>query len=237
MKLIGIMGNSGSGKTTFSEYLETKPTVGVIHVDLITADIKKRYFRPFLQPKEKNTTENTIINPKVKPGVKSFFHRNKFAFNCLMAVRNKLIGAELNKQIDDFKKAGKRVIVVEDWALPTHKKLFPKFNHIYMLKRDFLGRRRSIEERDGVTSQEAKLYDLPYAQKFIQTPKQSNVTVIHNYGSIEDLYKAAEEEYEKIGELTFDERYSLKGKVNFKDVAIKLGKIKQPGEQTRIDQK
>ena len=64
MKLIGVMGNSGSGKTTFTEYLETKPSVGVVHVDLITADIKKKYFKPFLQPREKNTTESTIITSR-----------------------------------------------------------------------------------------------------------------------------------------------------------------------------
>ena len=51
MKLIGIMGKPGSGKTTFSDYLGRKDTVGVIHVDDLVADIKKKYFKFFLQPK------------------------------------------------------------------------------------------------------------------------------------------------------------------------------------------
>lgn len=237
MKLIGVMGNSGSGKTTFTEYLETKPSVGVVHVDLITADIKKKYFKPFLQPREKNTTESTIINPKVKPGVKAFFHKNKIAFNLLMAIRNKLIDSEIEKQIQDYKSAGKRVIVVEDWALTTHKKLFPKFSHIYALQRNFMGRRIGIKERDDVTTEEAKIYDLPYALRYIQIPKKGNVTVIDNNGSFEDLYRKAEEEYQNIGELSFDERYSLRGKVNFKDVAIKLGKAREIGAQTKLEQK
>lgn len=235
MKLIGVMGNSGSGKTTFTEYLETKPSVGVIHVDLITADIKKKYFRPFLQARENNCTESTYINPKVKPEVKSFFHKNKIAFNCLMAIRNKLIGKELERQIEDFKRQGKRVVVVEDWALTTHKKLFPKFNQVFVLQRNLTSRRQGLKERDAISSEEAKIYDLPYALKFVKPPKQNNVRTISNNGSIENLYQKAEEEYQKIGELSFDERYSLRGKINFRDVAIKLGKIKQTGERSRID--
>lgn len=237
MKLIGVMGNSGSGKTTFTEYLGTKQSVGVIHVDSITSDIKKKYFRPFLQGKDKNTTESTKNNPKVKIGAKVFFYKNKFSFNLLMSIRNKLIGKELERQINEFKRNGKSLVVVDDWALPTHKKLLPKFSHIYVMKRKFIDRRIGLKQRDNITVEEARLYDIPYSLKFIQVPKGSNVSSINNYGTIEDLYASAEEVYQSIGELSFDERYSLRGKINFRDVAIKLGKIREVGETSRIDQK
>ena len=77
MKLIGVMGNSGTGKTTFTEYLSTKPTVGVIHVDKLTGEVKKKYFRMFLQGNDKNTTETTKTNPKLRPGAKAIFYKNK----------------------------------------------------------------------------------------------------------------------------------------------------------------
>ena len=237
MKLIGVMGNSGSGKTTFTEYLETKQSVGVIHVDSITSDIKKKYFRPFLQGKDKNITESTKNNPKVKMGAKAIFYKNKFTFNLLMNIRNKLIGKELEKQIQDLKKSGKKIIVIDDWALTTHKKLLPQISHIYEMKRRFVDRRKGLEKRDAIYAEEAKLYDLPYALKFIQAPKKAKVTPIHNFGTIEKLYESAEEVYQSFGELSFDERYSLRGKINFRDVAIKLGKIREVGETSRIDQK
>ena len=237
MKLIGVMGNSGSGKTTFTEYLETKPSVGVIHVDAITSDVKKKFFRPFLQPKENNNTESTKNNPKVKMGAKAIFYKNRLAFSFLMKIRNKLIGKELNRQIEEFKRDGKKLIVIDDWALPTHKDLLPKFSYIYAMKRRFTDRREGLKQRDNISVEEAKLYDLPYALRFIGVPKQSNVIPVSNYGSIEDLYASAEEVYQSLGELSFDERYSLKGKINFRDVAIKLGKVKQLGEEARQEQK
>ena len=235
MKLIGIMGNSGSGKTTFTEYLETKESVGVIHIDSLTCNIKKKYFKLFLQPKEKNSTEND--NPRVKREVKAAFYKNKYAFNLLMNVRNKLMEKELEKQIQDLKKAGKKVIVIDDWALPTQKKLMPKFSHIYIMKRKFNDRRRGLEIRDSLTREDAKVHDLPYALKYIKKPNQSNVSYITNYGTIEELYASAEDLYQSLGELSFDERYSVRGKINFRDVAIKLGKVREIGDNVKSESK
>ena len=151
MKLIGVMGNGGSGKTTFTNYLDNKDNVGVIHVDDLVGEIKKKYFGAFLQPKENNTTESTKSNPKVKTEVKEFFYKNKFAFKLLMAVRSKLVEKELNRQIKEFKMDGKRVIIVDDWALPTHKNLLPNFNQIYFLRRGIISRRQGLVERDGLS--------------------------------------------------------------------------------------
>ena len=258
MKLIGVMGNSGTGKTTFTEYLSTKPTVGVIHVDKLTGEVKKKYFRMFLQGNDKNTTETTKTNPKLIPGAKAIFYRNKTMFNILMAIRNKLISKELNKQIDDFKKQGKSLVVIDDWAITTQKELMPKLSHLYFMQRGFGERREALKARDNITTKEAKLYDIPYALKFIKPPRlnksvkakfykglekeikphkgdrpELEVTYIANNGTIEELYAKAEEVYRQRGELTFDERYSLRGKVNFRDVAIKLGKIKELNEKER----
>lgn len=144
MKLIGVMGNGGSGKTTFTNYLGEKKNVGVIHVDDYVGEIKKKYFRIFLQPKENNTTEATRENPKLKTDVKAFFYRNKLAFKFLMALRSKLVEDSINKQIEDFKRNGKKVIIIDDWALPTHKKLLPKLSQIYSIKRGFISRREGL---------------------------------------------------------------------------------------------
>ena len=154
-----------------------------------------------------------------------------------MAVKKRMMRKRIKERIAEFKRDGKSLVVIDDWALPTHKKLMPKFSHIYAMKRRFTDRRKGLTQRDAISIEEAKLYDLPYALRFIKVPKQPNVTSISNYGSIEELYASAEEVYQSLGELSFDERYSLRGKINFRDVAIKLGKVKELGEQARQEQK
>lgn len=230
MKLIGVMGIGGSGKTTFTEQLDKRENVGVIHVDNLVGEMKRKYFKIFLQSQENNTTESTKNNPKLKSGFKKIFYKNKFAFKFLMAVRSKLIEKELNKQIDEFKSSGKGVIVIDDWALPIHKKLFPKLDHIYTVERNYLSRRKGIRARDALTTEEVKVNELPYALKFFKSATGSNTSIITNNGSIEDLQNKADLEYEKLGELTFEEKYFVKEKIDLRKATHNLNRnnLKQP---------
>lgn len=233
MKLIGVMGNSGSGKTTFTEHLGKRENVGVIHVDDLVGDVKRRYFKLFLQPEKNNTTESTKANPKLKSGSKKFFYRNRITFNFLMLVRSKLVEKELTKQIEMYKRDGKGLIIIDDWALVTHKKLLPKINHIYAINRDFLTRRKGVQERDDLSTEELKVNDLPYSLKFIKPPIGENASVIQNNGTIEDLYELADLEYERLGELTFDEKYSLRGRINVRDINKKIDKLHPTREYSK----
>ena len=87
MKLIGVMGIGGSGKTTFTEQLDKRENVGVIHVDNLVGEMKRKYFKIFLQSQENNTTESTKNNPKLKSGFKKLFYKNnlkKLGFACFL---------------------------------------------------------------------------------------------------------------------------------------------------------
>ncbi len=211
MKLIGVTGKPGSGKTTFSEHLKKRENVGVIHVDDILGNLKKKYFGAFLQSSQTTTTiEDTKNNPKLKASFKEIFFKNKFAFRLLMALRSKLVENELKLQIENFKSNGKKAVIIDDWNLMSHKSLNGKFNHIYVINRNFVERRRGVKERDNASLRELKIIDLPYALGVVKWPEGENVSKIENNGSIHDLQNIADLEYEKFGELTFDERYSVK---------------------------
>ena len=230
MKLIGIIVNTGTGKTTFTKHLEKRENVGVIHIDDLVSEIKKKYFKMFLQSKEKNTTENTQANPKLKSGVKKFFYRNKIAFSFLMKVRSKLIEKDLHKKIADFEKSGKDLIVIDDWALSTHKKLYKKLNRIYTIERPYLSRRKGIQERDALATDELKVCDLPYALGFLKGAEGENTEIITNSGTIRELQDKADLAYEKLIGLSFDEKYSCKDKVDVRSAVKALRKSTSRGE-------
>ena len=162
-------------------------------------------------------------------------YQNKFAFKFLMAVRSKLIEKQLNKRIEEFKSGEKGVIVIDDWALSTHKKLFPKFNHVYTVERPYLSRRKGIQERDALTTKEAKVNDLPYALGFLKPAVGQNTSIIKNDGSIKELQNKADLEYERLGELTFDEKYNARDKVDLRSATQRLTKlsIKEDREFTK----
>ena len=237
MKLIGIMGKPGSGKTTFSDYLGCKDTVGVIHVDDLVADIKKKYFKFFLQPKENNKTENVKNNPKLKAGIKEKFYKNKFLFNILMKLRTKLIEKELLKKIEDFKLDGKEITIIDDWALPYQNKIFHKLDKIYTLERDFLERRDGLKQRDALTVRELRVCDIPYSLEHIKLPEGENVVKILNKGSMKELKEQADREYEKIGMLSFDERYSIKSQINLANIAKTVNQANKIMTREKVNEK
>lgn len=227
MKIIGIMGNGGSGKTTFSNALSTKDSVGIIHVDDLVGDVKKKYFKAFLQSKEKNTTESTENNPKLKSGAKAFFYKNKLLFNFLMRVRSKLVTPEIEKRVSNFKEEGKSLVIIDDWVLSTHKKLMKDLNHVYVLDRKYFARRQGLQQRDNLSKQELKVSDLPYALGFIRVPNNEKVTSISNNGSLEELQSKALEVYSQYVSPSFDERYKInEGEVTLANVPTVMSNIK-----------
>lgn len=212
MKLLGVTGNVGSGKTTFTEFLGQKDNIGVIHVDHLVGDAKKKYLRLFLQPEKNNTTDSTKKNPKLNINFIRMLYSNRILFSLCTSVRNKMIQKPLESKIEELKREGKTLIVIDDWLISTNKDLCKRLDKIYIVKRNFLDRRESMRLRDDATRTELRISDIPYANGYFATLTGDNVIEILNKGTLKDLCKIADKEYENLGELSFNERYSLRGR-------------------------
>ena len=209
MIYIGVTGKSGAGKTTFADFLAQKSNVGVIHFDDIVDQVKLKYFRFFLD-KKKNDEKNGPV--KLNNNWKKRIYGNKFTFKLLMRMRDRLTRKEFQKRMMELRRQGKDIIVVDDWMLVSHKDLCSKCKKIYVVSRRFNQRRKGLKERDNASIEEAKIVDLPFALGYAKKPVGPNVEVINNYGNLEELHKVAEEKYEEIGILGFDEKYQIKDK-------------------------
>ena len=101
--------------------------------------------------------------------------------------------------------------------------------------RKYLSRRQGLRERDHITSEEAELYDLPYALSFVKIPNGKNIKTIGNNGTKDDLYKIAQQVYESWGDVPFDERYSLRGKTPA--IIPNMARLRTVSSQTKQAQK
>lgn len=208
MKIIGIIGKSGAGKTTFTEMLEQNNSVGIIKIDDFVADSKKKYFRLFLQPKENNTTEVTQKSPKIKSAIKKFFFKDKFRFNILMKLRSRMVKSRVERSLNEYRKQGKELVVIDDWMLLTHKWLTNRLYKTYRIERSFISRRLGLKERSDLKIEEMKIDDLPYALKFFKDP--DSVIPIKNNGTKADLKQKATEICKSVITPSFDEKYKVK---------------------------
>lgn len=189
MRLIGITGKSGSGKTTFSDILAKNENIGVIHVDELLKEIKLKYFKNIMN-KDKNG-ERTKVNSRLK----TILYKNKILFNIFMRIRAKLIDKKVSQEIDKMQEQGKRVVLIDDTFL-QHLKCYKNISLIFLMERPYVSRISSLMERDQMTKQELVAYDIAhtsgnYKQKF----KNKNVIKIDNDKGQEDLIAEANRIY------------------------------------------
>ena len=150
-----------------------------------------------------------------------------------VTLRNKILENEISRQIKEYRKDGKRVVIIDDWALLANKKLVNKMEHIYVLSRKFLSRRNSVRNRDDASIIDQKINDLPYALGFMDSNAYLNTSIITNFGTLEELYQKADQEYKEIGELSFDERYFVKNKLTV--IASAASTAKKGGKSSMKD--
>ena len=209
MKVIGVTGRSGSGKSTFSDYLGKKKNVGIIHVDDLVGIAKNKYFKAFtIKGKYHNDPSGEKKNPVLNSKIKTMVYKNKYLFNLLMFVRSSLVRKPILDKIEEFKKDGKELVLIDDWALlREHKDVLKRINTIYVTERKSLDRRRGLTARDGMSLRDVTIGDIPFALRYITYP--DIYPRIHNGGSLGELFKQATKIYQEFVPPTFDERYRI----------------------------
>lgn len=191
MKLMGITGKSGAGKTTFSNILAQNEDVGVTHIDDLLREIKLKYFKSLMQ--NSNKGEKT----KVNSGLKMLIYKNRIVFNLFMKFRAKLLKKRIDSKIQELQDRGKKVIIIDD--------IFIKSLHIYddlekvlLVERSYVNRKQALRDRDDLTLQDIVASDIAHFKGIYKdTHKNSKIENITNKGSKEELFIKAKEIYEK----------------------------------------
>lgn len=191
MKLIGITGKAGAGKTTISNIIAQNNNVGVIHVDDVLKDVKLKYLKLFMDTDNKG--EKTKVNGKIK----MFLFRNKIMFNLIMKFRNLLVTKYIENEIQKLQDKGKDIILIDD--------IYIKFLHIYnnldrlfVVERNYNERKEALKQRDDLTLQEVVASDIAHFKGvYKEVSKGKNVEKVFNNGTRESLTEKAKEIYEK----------------------------------------
>lgn len=68
-----------------------------------------------------------------------------------MKLRSTLVSPGLKVKIEEYKKAGKELVVIDDWMLPTHRWLDERISKKYTIRRKFLNRREGLKIRSNLT--------------------------------------------------------------------------------------
>lgn len=191
MKLIGVTGKSGAGKTTFSNMLAEKDNIGVIHVDDVLKQIKMKYFSVIMS-KDKNG-EKAKVNSKLK----TILYKNKILFNLFMKFRAKLVEKSVDSEIHKLLMDGKDTIIIDDIFI-KYQKRYKELSQIYILKRPYKSRISALGERDKINKEEIVAYDVAHHKgNYKEIAKGNNLITIKNDSTEEKLRQKAEQVYQQ----------------------------------------
>ena len=189
MKLIGVTGKSGSGKTTFSDMLAENPNIDVIHIDDILYDIKLKYFKLIM--KENKDGEKIKVDSKLK----TFIYKNKIIFNLFMKFRAKLIEKPLEKEIQRLKSQGIENIVIEDTFIKYHKR-YKDMAKVFFIQRPYIARIEALQAREKLPKEEVVAADVAHHKGHYNEEATNKVLYkINNNSTPEELKQKAQEIY------------------------------------------
>ena len=158
MKIIGLTGGTGSGKSVVSRYMEAHGAV-IVDADLVSRQIVEKGKPAYLEicaffGAEILDTDGNILRRKL--GEIVFHDKEKLAF--LNQCTHRYIREEMLGQIEAVKKEGTAPYVILDAPLLFEAKLEEICDVVWVVYADANVRAKRVMERDGVT------YDLAMAR-------------------------------------------------------------------------
>lgn len=193
MKIIGIFGKSGAGKTTLSKLIQDydKDNIEVVHLDSILDDIKIRILGKNVKRQiDYDGNDKIIINKKIKLGVlRSEFFR-EIIYKKIM--ENKIGSSILKRKIERAEKSGKKAMIVEGSMLNNYK-ITEKFYKKVKIEASFKKRFDRVQKRqtEPIDKEEMVLRD----KSFFKNTKKEYQYFIENDGNMEKLRVEAKKIY------------------------------------------
>ena len=191
MKLIGITGKSGAGKTTFSNIMAQNNDVGVIHIDDLLREIKLKYFKPIMN------MDNKGEKTKVNGNLKMLLYKNKIIFNLFMKFRARLLKKRINNRVKELQELGKNLIIIDDIFIKSLH-IYDSLDKLFLVERSYVERKDALKERDNLTLQDIVASDIAhYKGIYKDTHNKNKIEKILNKESRESLANRAKEIYER----------------------------------------
>lgn len=190
MKVIGIFGKSGAGKTTLSKLIQSYDieNIEIIHLDNLYDEIKKKFFR-------KNFTEQTDMDNNeivtVNPHLKNKLLKSKI-LGFIMQRRNILGNILIKRKISQARRLGKKAIIIEGIHLNSFK-VIQDADAIIRVEAPFVKRLNRVGKREDKSVDKKKMVFLD--KVFFLGEKRRYNYYIENDDNIEKLEAHAKQIY------------------------------------------
>ncbi|MBP3464285.1 MAG: dephospho-CoA kinase [Clostridia bacterium] len=200
MKIIGITGPSGAGKTTLSTILKNNYNASIIDADAVakklSTDITSEYYKEMVKLFGKSTLqENKQLNRKK---IASIIYSDREKKRALNKLTFKYVVDDINKQIGELLKSSQYEYLGIDVPLLYEAKMEKICDYVIAVVAEDKEKVSRICRRDNISEELAKKrLEIQNNNEFFVSKADF---VIYNDGSLEKLEKSLEEIIDKIWE-------------------------------------
>lgn len=200
MKIIGITGPSGAGKTTLSTILKNNYNASIIDADAVakklSTDITSEYYKEMVKLFGKSTLqENKQLNRKK---IASIIYSDREKKRALNKLTFKYVVDDINKQIGELLKSSQYEYLGIDVPLLYEAKMEKICDCVIAVVAEDKEKVSRICRRDNISEELAKKrLEIQNNNEFFVSKADF---VIYNDGSLEKLEKSLEEIIDKIWE-------------------------------------
>lgn len=200
MKIIGITGPSGAGKTTLSTILKNNYNASIIDADVVakklSTDITSEYYKEMVKLFGKSTLqENKQLNRKK---IASIIYSDREKKRALNKLTFKYVVDDINKQIGELLKSSQYEYLGIDVPLLYEAKMEKICDYVIAVVAEDKEKVSRICRRDNISEELAKKrLEIQNNNEFFVSKADF---VIYNDGSLEKLEKSLKEIIDKIWE-------------------------------------
>lgn len=186
MKIIGITGKAGTGKTTLSNILAENENIRVIHLDYLLDDIKNNKILQNVTTKNERKEGDKLHESKLlKEGISNYIYNHtiilKMYLNLKRRMKNKILKDKIKKYSDTD------ILVIEGFDLLNFD-ICKKLDFLVLIEVPYIERINRLSKRNGSISKKRILeIDRNLHRNLIGKNKINPDYTIENNGDIENL--------------------------------------------------
>lgn len=192
MRLIGITGKSGAGKTTLSEMLAMNKDTQVIHMDYILDSFKEKRIFSNITKRVNVQQDKDDVRRIMNPRLSDFLLDSKFIGKIYSTIRSAVVNRILDNKIEDAEKSGVKTLIIEGAEIRNLNAL-DRMDMIIMVETAYHIRLERVTKRDAFADKAVLVKRDRRLKKNKSNilEKKKDLIVIENNGNMQELKENA----------------------------------------------